>query len=98
MNPAFLLIPLFFIALVIYVAWPLLQEETAPATRTDRKAEGREDDDPVERLERALEDARMDYLSHKMSEQDFEQFKLECEGQLQSLREPGPRAKKSRKR
>ncbi|HXK58394.1 MAG TPA: hypothetical protein PLP42_00740 [Acidobacteriota bacterium] len=31
MNIAYLLIPLFFIALILYVSWPLLNEANTPA-------------------------------------------------------------------
>lgn len=73
-----LLTPLVLVALVVYVAWPLLKE----------KAEDYEVDDPTERdlafeeKENAiasLKDIEMDFRMGKLSEEDYQTLKSEWE-------------------
>jgi hypothetical protein len=45
MSPTYLLIPLFFIALILYVSWPLLSEaetlkEASPEPQREKRRKG----------------------------------------------------------
>lgn len=75
---ALLFAPLFFIAVVLYVAWPLFQE----GTTSNEDLEPRD----LERLEEKkellvtdLKDVEMDFRMGKLSNEDYERLKGELE-------------------
>lgn len=75
-----LIAPILFIGVVLYVAYPLLWDETdaeppPEAPRTDRQAILREKEDVVA----DLKDIEMDFRMGKLSSRDYEDLKSEYE-------------------
>ncbi len=101
---ALLIAPILFIGAVLYIAYPLLQEEkkeSAPEDEfTDQEKALREKEDIIE----SLKDIDMDFRMGKLSTQDyhdlkrdFEQRAVESFQQIQSLQaESGKIGKKKR--
>ncbi len=101
---ALLIAPLLFIGVVLYITYPLLQEEkeeSAPEDEvTDREKALREKEDIIE----SLKDIDMDFRMGKLSTQDyqalkrdFEQRAVESFQRVQSLQaESGKMGKKKR--
>ncbi len=74
---AFLLTPLVLIGLVLYVAWPLLKEDTESAASGDSELE-----QALEQKEQALADLKdieMDFRMGKLSEEDYQRLRQEFE-------------------
>ncbi|MBI4445309.1 MAG: hypothetical protein HY645_05305 [Acidobacteria bacterium] len=80
MSPLLLLIPLFFIALILYMALPLLSEVTGRASVASTAGPGLEP--RKEALLRELNDIEMEYLTDKLSEEDFRDLYQNCEQEL----------------
>ena len=101
---ALLIAPILFISAVLYIAYPLLQEEkkeSAPEDEvTDQEKALREKEDIIE----SLKDIEMDFRMGKLSTHDYQSLKLDFEQQaveifqrVQSLQaESGKIGKKKR--
>ena len=101
---ALLIAPILFIGAVLYIAYPLLQEEqkeSAPEGEVaDQEQALRETEDIIE----SLKDIDMDFRMGKLSTQDYQSLKLDFEQQaveifqrVQSLQaESGKIGKKKR--
>ena len=101
---ALLIAPILFISAVLYIAYPLLQEEkkeSAPEDGvTDQEKALREKENIIE----SLKDIEMDFRMGKLSTQDYQSLKLDFEQQaveifqrVQSLQaESGKIGKKKR--
>jgi len=101
---ALLIAPILFIGAVLYIAYPLLQEEqkeSAPEGEVaDQEQALREKEDIIE----SLKDIDMDFRMGKLSTQDYQSLKLDFEQQaveifqrVQSLQaESGKIGKKKR--
>jgi len=78
---ALLIAPILFIGAVLYIAYPLLQEEkkeSAPEDDvTDQEKALREKEDIIE----SLKDIDMDFRMGKLSTQDYQSLKLDFEQQ-----------------
>lgn len=98
---ALLIVPILLIAVVLYIAYPLLKEEEAKAEQ------GKQSSQRDLLLEQKvdvianLKDIEMDYRMGKLSEEDYQALKLDFEGQavgifqkLESLGETGQTRKK----
>ncbi len=76
---ALLIAPILFIGAVLYIAYPLLQEEkeeSAPEGEvTDQEKALREKEDIIE----SLKDIDMDFRMGKLSTQDYQSLKLDFE-------------------
>lgn len=78
-----LLIPLFFIALVIYVSMPLFTTVQGARARRSRAEETMRDGQRrKESILQELHDIEMDFLTHKLSEEDFRALKQTYEDKL----------------
>ncbi len=101
---ALLVAPILFISAVLYIAYPLLQEEkkeSAPEDEvTDQEKALKEKEDIIE----SLKDIEMDFRMGKLSTRDYQSLKLDFEQQaveifqrVQSLQaESGKIGKKKR--
>jgi hypothetical protein len=101
---ALLIAPILFISAVLYIAYPLLQEEkkeSAPEDEgTDQEKALRERENIID----SLKDIEMDFRMGKLSTQDYQSLKLDFEQQaveifqrVQSLQaESGKIGKKKR--
>ena len=101
---ALLIAPILFISAVLYIAYPLLQEErkeSAPEDEvTDQEKALREKENIID----SLKDIEMDFRMGKLSTQDYQSLKLDFEQQaveifqrVQSLQaESGKIGKKKR--
>ncbi len=101
---ALLIAPILFISAVLYIAYPLLQEEkkeSAPEDEvTDQEKALKEKEDIIE----SLKDIEMDFRMGKLSTRDYQSLKLDFEQQaveifqrVQSLQaESGKIGKKKR--
>ncbi len=101
---ALLVAPILFISAVLYIAYPLLQEEkkeSAPEDEvTDQEKALREKENIID----SLKDIEMDFRMGKLSTQDYQSLKLDFEQQaveifqrVQSLQaESGKIGKKKR--
>jgi hypothetical protein len=76
---ALLIAPILFIGAVLYIAYPLLQEEKKEPTPedqvTDEEKAQREKEDIIE----SLKDIDMDFRMGKLSSQDYQSLKREFE-------------------
>lgn len=96
---ALLIAPLLFIAVAIYIAYPLLKEDVGSVAGTDEEARQRLLEEKEEAVAN-LKDIDMDYRMGKLSQEDYENLKLEFEQKavavfrrLESLKEPGKAGK-----
>ena len=96
MQMEFLLSPIILIALVLFVAWPLLTNRTeAPAANPGDFEAALEE---KEILVASLKDIEMDFRMGKLSEEDYQQLKEDFEGRaikslqrLETLEKKNPR-------
>ncbi len=75
-----LLTPILLIAVVLYVAYPLLSESQPDETESERKASRREAlQAEKDNLIASLKDIEMDYRMEKLSDTDYQRLKTEFE-------------------
>lgn len=87
-----LLVPLFLIALVLYVSLPMLSEKSTQYLQKKR-APAENGEDRKQSLLRELHDIEMDYLTNKLSEEDFRELKHLYEGELIAVLKKADRKK-----
>lgn len=94
MQMEFLLSPIILIALVLFVAWPLLTSKLeAPAVNPGDFEAALEE---KEILVASLKDIEMDFRMGKLSEEDYQQLKEDFEGRaIKSLQRLETLEKKS---
>jgi len=101
---ALLIAPILFISAVLYIAYPLLQEEKKESAPEDGVADQERALREKENIIESLKDIEMDFRMGKLSTQDYQSLKLDFEQQaveifqrVQSLQaESGKIGKKKR--
>lgn len=101
---ALLIAPILFIGAVLYIAYPLLQEEKKESKPEDEVTDEEKAQQEKENVIESLRDIDMDFRMGKLSTQDYQSLKLDFEQQaveifqrVQSLQaESGKIGKKKR--
>ena len=101
---ALLIAPILFISAVLYIAYPLLQEEKKESAPEDEVTDQEKALQEKENIIDSLKDIEMDFRMGKLSTQDYQSLKLDFEQQaveifqlVQSLQaESGKIGKKKR--
>lgn len=93
-----LVAPLFFIGIVLYIAWPLLQESSATSEDLE-PGELERLEERKEQLVADLKDVEMDFRMGKLSNEDYERLKGDLEYKaIEILQEIEKTQKNSRRR
>lgn len=75
----FLIAPIIMISLVLYVAWPIMQEEIETETEEQERSELEVAIEEKEALVANLKDIEMDYRMSKLSDEDYDRLRSEFE-------------------
>lgn len=79
MGIEFLVAPIILITLVLYVAWPIMQEERETEAEEEERSELELAVEEKESLVSNLKDIEMDYRMNKLSDEDYERLRSEFE-------------------
>lgn len=100
---ALLIAPILFIGAVLYIAYPLLQEEKEGAAAADEQSTRDKVLQDKEEIIEVLRDIDMDFRMGKLSAQDYDLLKSDFENravgvfrELQSLQKKSGKARKNR--
>ena len=75
----FLIAPIILISLVLYVAWPIMQEEMETEAEERERSELEVAIEEKDALVANLKDIEMDYRMSKLSDEDYERLRSEFE-------------------
>ena len=76
---ALLIAPILFIGVVLYIAYPLLQEEKKESKPEDEVTDEEKAQQEKEDIIESLRDIDMDFRMGKLSTQDYQSLKLDFE-------------------
>ena len=79
MGIEFLVAPVILISLVLYVAWPIMQEERETEAEAGQRSRLEVALEEKEAVISNLKDIEMDYRMNKLSDEDYERLRSEFE-------------------